>query len=391
VAAAADARNSWSAETHLSAPLILLSIEVATIVCAALLGVRLLVSRPRLRSAQLLALIQFGVMCAVLLGHQDFGYWIPPAFRIDVGGWGWFLNLARNLTSGLFMLLCFTLFTDRRRFPPWLLVLLAVQLGLEEPGRELIPSGWRYARLVTQTAPALLQTLFVSFALYWTLADWRVDLVERRRRARVLTFVIIGLFSIGAVLLSRVLVDWNSPANFFVHVALTAIDLVILVFLLFWLTEADVGRRLDFDPVDPASRRPRQAADAEFGPALARLTALLEDERACQQEGLTLKALADQVGLPEYRLRKLIHEQLGYRNFNALLHDYRVREACQQLSDPGLRRTPILTIALSVGYSSVNTFNRGFREIMSVTPSAWRAAELSAASPEAEKVTPESQ
>jgi AraC-like DNA-binding protein len=375
----------------LSAPLIFLAIEVATMVCAALLGVRVLASRPRLRSAQLLALIAFGAMCGIVLGHQDYGYWIPPAFRIDVGGWAGFLNLARNLTSGLFMLLCFALFTDRRRFPRWLLALLVVQLGLEEPARELIPPTWRYARFATQTAPALLQTLFVGFALYWTVADWRVDLVERRRRARALTLVIIGLVAIGSVLLTRVLIDQNSRANFFAHVALTATDLVILAFVLFWLTEADVGRRLDFGAVEAAVRPPRPAVDAELGSALARLTALMEDEGVCRQEGLSLKTLADRVGLPEYRLRKLIHEQLGYRNFNALLHDYRIREACQQLSDPGLRRTPILTIALSVGYSSVNTFNRGFREIMSVTPSEYRAAELSAASAETQKVTPKSE
>ncbi len=111
---------------------------------------------------------------------------------------------------------------------------------------------------------------------------------------------------------------------------------------------------------------------------MARLTALLEEERICEQEGLSLGGLAKRVGLPEYRLRKLIHEQLGYRNFNALIHDYRIREACRQLSDPALRRTPILTIALSVGYSSINTFSRGFREITGVTPSAWREANLAA-------------
>ncbi len=53
-----------------------------------------------------------------------------------------------------------------------------------------------------------------------------------------------------------------------------------------------------------------------------------------------------------------------------------MREACRQLSDPNRKRTPILTIALSVGYASVNTFNRGFREVMGVTPSAWRAGAL---------------
>ena len=359
-------------------PLIFLSIDVATIVCAVLLGVRVLASRPRLRSAQLIGLIAFSMACGVVLGHQEYGYWMPPAFRIDVGGWAGFLNLARNLTPGLFMLLCFTLFTDRRRFPRWLLLLLVVQLGLEEPGRALIPAAWRYARLATQTAPALLQTLFAAFALYWTVADWRFDMVERRRRIRVLTLAISGVVAMVSGLLTRVLIDPGSPANYIAHVTLIATDLAILAFVLFQLTNGDVGRYLDFDPAEPPSPARRSAADADSnsGPALARLMALLEDERVCQQEGLSLKGLADRVGVPEYRLRKLIHEQLGYRNFNALLHDYRIREACRQLSDPGLRRTPILTIALSVGYASVNTFSRGFREIMGVTPSAYREAEL---------------
>ena len=362
----------------MSAPLIFLSLDVATIVCAALLGARVLASRPRLRSAQLIALIAFSLGCGVVLGHQEYGYWMPPQFRIDVGGWAGFLNLARNLAPGLFMLLCFTLFTDRRRFPIGLLALLAVQLGLEEPGRSLIPPGWRYARLATQTAPALLQTLFAGFALYWTVVDWRADLIERRRRTRVLTLVVIGLLTLVSSLLTRVLIVPDSPANYIVHVALTAADLAIVAFVLFQLTDGDVGRYLAFEAA--VTRPPRATAEADLGPALARLTRLLEEERVCQREGLSLKGLADLVGLPEYRLRKLIHEQLGYRNFNALLHDYRIREACRQLSDPALRRTPILTIALSVGYASVNTFSRGFREIMGVTPSAWRAAELSAAS-----------
>ena len=114
----------------MNAPLIFLAVEVATIVCALLLAVRVMASRPRLRSAQLIALIGANTACAILLAHQEYGHWEPAAFRIDVGGWALALNLARNLTPGLIMLLCFTLFTDRRRFPRWLLVLFAVQVGL---------------------------------------------------------------------------------------------------------------------------------------------------------------------------------------------------------------------------------------------------------------------
>ncbi len=231
------------------------------------------------------------------------------------------------------------------------------------------------ARFATQTAPALLQTIFAGFAFYWTVADWRFDLVETRRAIRAVIMAVGGGLIVVSGLMP-VLIDPNSGANYLAHEAVAVADLAILSLVLFRMTGGDVGRYLDFRRT-PSTVRPVSAIDTDL-PARARLTVLLEEEHICQREGLSLNALAGLVGLPEYRLRKLIHEQLGYRNFNALLHDYRIREACRQLSDPALRRTPILTIALSVGYASINTFSRGFREIMGVTPSAWREAQLNA-------------
>jgi AraC-like DNA-binding protein len=136
-----------------------------------------------------------------------------------------------------------------------------------------------------------------------------------------------------------------------------------------------MGSNIDayLDPLRPTA--PTPPATHPDTAALTRLAALMEVEHLYRRPGLTLAVLAEKASLPEYRLRKLIHEQLGYANFNAYLHAWRIREACAQLRDPEMRRTPILTIALSVGYQSVNTFNRGFREVMGTTPSQWRADE----------------
>ena len=95
---------------------------------------------------------------------------------------------------------------------------------------------------------------------------------------------------------------------------------------------------------------------------------VLDVERVYHDSELTVASLAARVAIPEYRLRRLIHERLRYRNFNALLHRYRIEEACALLADPQ-RRPPILTIALTVGYNSINPFNRAFRELKGMTPS----------------------
>jgi AraC-like DNA-binding protein len=128
----------------------------------------------------------------------------------------------------------------------------------------------------------------------------------------------------------------------------------------------------------------------EIAGVLARLSALMETERVYRRPNLSIKELADLAQVPEYRLRKIIHEQLGYPNFNVFLHNYRIREACRQLRDPALRRIPILTIALSTGYQSINTFNRGFREVLDMTPSAYRAMDEAEIPPIPSKISPES-
>jgi AraC-like DNA-binding protein len=372
-------------------PLFFLTIDIATIVCDALLLVRVLASNPRLPSAQLIALILFNTICYIVLGRYDYRYWIPAPYHFDVGHWDMVLNFARNLTPGLFMILCFTLFADRPRFPRWLLALFAVQMFLEVPVHWLMPAGWRFEFLATQTVPTVLQTLFGGFSIAWIVADWRADLVETRRLTRALVVFIIALNIIASSVLLRVVISPDSIANYYTHMGLIAFNLAILLFVLFHVSAGDLTPYLDplHAPDQPAV--PPRTAGPEAAAALARLTSLLEGERVYRRPNLSLNDLANLVGLPEYRLRKLIHEELGYQNFNAFLHDYRVKEACRQLRDPAMRRIPILTIALSVGYQSVNTFNRGFRDIMDMTPSTYRSLETAPAAAPTGKIAPETE
>jgi len=55
-----------------------------------------------------------------------------------------------------------------------------------------------------------------------------------------------------------------------------------------------------------------------------------------------------------------------------MLHQYRIEDASNALSDKQNQNVPILTIALSVGYQSITPFNNAFRQITGVTPSEYR-------------------
>jgi hypothetical protein len=227
----------------MNAPLFFLCVDIANIIACALLAARMLVSRPRLLSARLIALIAFDTICYIVLSRYDYGAWIPQPYRFDVGGFAPFLNFAQNLTPGLFMVLCFTMFADKPRFPRWLLALFFVQMFLEVPMRWLVKDG-TIGDIATRTAPACLQAAFVGFALYWTIANWWADLIQSRRRARIFTIVFIGLNIIGSSLFLRVVIAQNSLANYYAHLALGVSTLPIILFILVFLSDEELGSPL---------------------------------------------------------------------------------------------------------------------------------------------------
>ena len=183
---------------------------------------------------------------------------------------------------------------------------------------------------------------------------------------RKIFIAIVGTFVFAMVLGERLLIPWQSAVLFEAHVVLSLVGGLLSTVVLWIMFRPDAAAYLDpfrSEVVRVAVERPPDDSDVE---ALRRM---LDVERIYHDSELTVAALAARVAIPEYRLRRVIHERLQYRNFNALLHRYRIEEACALLADPARRHVPILTIALTVGYNSINPFNRAFRELKGTTPS----------------------
>ena len=98
----------------------------------------------------------------------------------------------------------------------------------------------------------------------------------------------------------------------------------------------------------------------------------MEGDRIYRQEGFGLNGLVAALDVPEYRLRRLINQRLGHRNFSSFVNGYRLAEATAALADPGQAEVPILTIALDSGFQSIGPFNRAFKAHTGMTPTAYR-------------------
>jgi AraC-like DNA-binding protein len=82
------------------------------------------------------------------------------------------------------------------------------------------------------------------------------------------------------------------------------------------------------------------------------------------------------LGVPEYRLRRVINGQLGQRNFNVYLNAHRIAWAREALADPARSAVPVLTVALEAGFQSLGPFNRAFKADTGVTPTEFRVRAL---------------
>ena len=107
-----------------------------------------------------------------------------------------------------------------------------------------------------------------------------------------------------------------------------------------------------------------------------RLQAALTDQIYLDPE-LNLPKLANRLRAPEHRVRKLINQDLGYRNFRTFINEHRVAATKAALADPARADESITALALSAGFASLPSFNRVFKDMTGDTPSAWRQKNIS--------------
>ena len=104
---------------------------------------------------------------------------------------------------------------------------------------------------------------------------------------------------------------------------------------------------------------------------VARLLALMEHEKPFRDGNLTVKALAEKLGLPAAQLSALINERLA-ENFVDFVNRYRIQEAKRLLLDGSKRHYSVVAIGDEVGFNSKSAFNAAFRKYTGSTPSDFR-------------------
>lgn len=264
----------------------------------------------------------------------------------------------------LFFLLTKAIFDDHFKPIPAIALWFAV---------EIIVHFWVYlkdavaiqewARQLSYVLSEVVSIGFVLAGIYTAIKTRKGDLIESRMKFRNL-FVLITAALIGITLI----VESMSIARESVDLLQILQRSSILALTLFFLIN-NFEIKSGFFFIELPKEKPPVIQDGELR---RKLEQLIEEKKVYRNEGLTIRELAALLNEQEYKVRRLINGELGFRNFNDFLNKYRVNEACEILNDPAQNRKTILEIAYSLGYQSIGPFNKAFKELKETTPTAYR-------------------
>lgn len=211
--------------------------------------------------------------------------------------------------------------------------------------------------------------LCAAHAIAIAIANRGDDLSEKRRVFRVGFVIVVGVQTLGIVVAESVYDLLRTD----IWLMLLQSSTALIAILAFGVAMLSANAELLFDadapkperaPLSPAEHVLKQKLDA----AMANLV--------YRESGLTIGVLADKLGVPEHRLRALINQRLGYRNFSDFLNSHRIGDAKTWLGDPARVDLPVLTLAMDLGYGSLAPFNRAFRDATGTSPSDYRRSAI---------------
>ena len=267
------------------------------------------------------------------------------------------------------------LFDDEFRLGPIEWASASVFIAIYLPGRlHYLGFDVWWSKSMDLVTSAIVLALMAHIA-YVAIAGHREDLVESRRKMRKSFAIAIVLLIVVTVLMERLAGSFGIAPYASIH-TIYLFTLPLSLWAIMWIAVLNPDN-LAFPAKELALTE--NSIDPKDTLSHQRLVSIMEDEAAYAEHGLTIGKLSQKVGIPPHQLRNLINQSMGYRNYTAFLNHYRIEAVKASLSDAQKSRTPVLTLAIEAGFSSLAPFNRAFKDSEGITPTKYRQQQLTKA------------
>lgn len=123
---------------------------------------------------------------------------------------------------------------------------------------------------------------------------------------------------------------------------------------------------------DAPQAKPSSVDEAQLAEVREKIDSVFNGSDEIFHQDFTLNRLADIIDMKYWTLSPLI-KQIYDKNFNALINEYRIREACRRLKDfDKYGQLTIEAIAIGLGFKSRPNFVTNFKRIVGLSPSEYQ-------------------
>ena len=333
-----------------------------------LLGLSALIYNRHIYLGKLLALFAICMICYLAFPLMDLSQSKTASFIIGRLGFA---------TPAVLWLIANTFFIDRHRIPTWIWSTILVYMVLRAIGSiyffvEPDVPIYSVEYILFYMVPYILRLGMCGHMLFLALSGRDNDLVDLRRKIRVPFILILGgifaLMTVNSIISLTLYMSNGVPvsiivleraADFFIFPATLIANL-----LLFRITFERLGIKSSKDESISG-----HALDDKDLVTLRKVILAMETDKLYAKSGLTIVAFAIYLNIQEYKLRSIINQHLGYNNFSSFLNEYRILEAKVKLVNT---KDSIFSVGIDVGYSSLSSFHKAFKESLGVTPKEYR-------------------
>jgi AraC-like DNA-binding protein len=192
--------------------------------------------------------------------------------------------------------------------------------------------------------------------------------LRAQRRWFLLEFRVLVLFAIMAVLIAAAsfaapILGWRNFAA--IYAVLISVSFALVLYLL--LRFPDITSKTEEAVANTYAVSTLSSVDCEN--VVAEIKRLFSQEKIYEDENLSLNKLAELTKLSSHQLSELINTQFEM-GFSRLVRRYRVEAAKKMLIDEP--RASVLSVGLSVGFTSQSNFYVAFKEFTGVVPGQFR-------------------
>ena len=222
-----------------------------------------------------------------------------------------------------------------------------------------------YNDLDNYLIPAIcIQALIFIYLIYM------IRILNYLKRDRFVLKISIILYSISLIL--NIIQTYGAIFNIWYHYFYYLYSSpFILLIIIFYEIKINKRRRLEFEKLEKKflknnpDNNPSLTESAEK--KIEKVLAFLNDNFT---EDVSREGLASVVDMNPNYMSKLFYQHTG-KKINEYINHLRITDAARQLTE-SKNGKKIIDIALAVGFDSLSTFNRAFKNVYELTPSEYK-------------------